>query len=216
MRPARGRRRRRSRSAPRSSQTSSTRPAATKDDATRAPPSTSSRVMPFSDSACSTAARSSPGGGVVVAGTRITCAPAAPSFMAAGASDRFDVITHSGVSRAECTSLLVPGMRKRAVQHHPHRRARLHARQPAGQHGIVRQHRADPDQDGVALRAQQMHPRLRRFARDRDRLVAGGARSCRRRDRQFEDHMRTLVADAAEMPGVIARGFRSRRARYRP
>ena len=56
--------------------------------------------------------RSSPGGGVVVVATRITCAPAAPSFMAAGASDRLDVITHSGVSRAECTSRLVPGMRK--------------------------------------------------------------------------------------------------------
>ena len=40
---------------------------------------------------------------------------------------------------------------------------------------IVRQHRADADQDGVALRAQQMHPRLRGLARDRDRLAAGGA-----------------------------------------
>ena len=38
---------------------------------------------------------------LVVVGTRITCAPAAPSFIAAGASGRFDVITHSGVSRAE-------------------------------------------------------------------------------------------------------------------
>src|SRR5205085_7081985 len=45
-------------SGPRSIQNSSTRPAATKDDATRAPPSTSSLVMPFSASAWSTANRS--------------------------------------------------------------------------------------------------------------------------------------------------------------
>ena len=88
-------------SGPRSSQTSSTRSADTKDDATRAPPSTMSRVMPFSASARTTAVRSSPGGGAEAVATRITCAPAAPSFMAAGASERFDVITHSGVSRAE-------------------------------------------------------------------------------------------------------------------
>ena len=97
--------------------------------------------------------------------TRITCAPAAPSFMAAGASDRLEVITHSGVSRAECTSRLVPEMRSATIQHHPHRRARFHAGQTAGQQRIVRPHGADPDQDGVALRAQQMHPRPRGFAR---------------------------------------------------
>ena len=62
MRPARECHRSRRLSGPRSSQTSSTRPAATKDDATRAPPSTISRVMPLSDSARSTAGRSSPGG----------------------------------------------------------------------------------------------------------------------------------------------------------
>src|SRR5258705_342953 len=44
-------------SAPRSSQASSTKPAATKDDATRAPPSTSSLVMPLSESARSTPPR---------------------------------------------------------------------------------------------------------------------------------------------------------------
>src|SRR5450756_583541 len=96
---------------PRSSQTSSTRLAATKDDATRAPPSTRSLVMPFSASAPSTAGRSSPGG-VVALATRITCAPAAPSFIAAGASDTFEVITHNGVSRAECTSRLVHSARE--------------------------------------------------------------------------------------------------------
>ena len=97
-------------SGPRSSQISSTRPAATKDDATREPPSTISLVMPLSDSARSTAGKSSPGG-LAVAATRITCAPAAPSFMAAGASAKSEVITHSGVWRADWTSLLVPGMR---------------------------------------------------------------------------------------------------------
>ena len=33
-------------------------------------------------------------------------------LIAAGASERSDVITHSGVSRAECTRRLVPGIRK--------------------------------------------------------------------------------------------------------
>ena len=167
--------------------------------------------MPLSDSARSTAGRSSPGG-VAVAATRITCAPAAPSFMAAGASAKSEVITQSGVWRADWTSLLVPGMRKRAIQHHPHRRARLHARQAAGQQRIVRQHGADADQDGVALRAQQMHPRPRGLARDRDRLVAGGADLVVGGDRELEDHMRALVADAAEMPGVIVGGFRGAQA----
>ena len=117
--------------------------------------------MPFSASACSTAGRSSP------RRRRRRRRRGSPARRPRRASSRrapptgLEVITHSGVSRAECTSRLVPGMRKRPVQHHPHRRARFHARQPAGQQRIVRQHRADPDQDGVALRAQQMHPRLR-------------------------------------------------------
>ena len=62
--------------------------------------------------------------------------------------------------------------------------------------------------DGVALRAQQMHPRPRRLARDRDRLAAGSADLVVGGDRELEDHVRTLVADAAEMPGMVARGFR--------
>ncbi len=66
-----------------------------------------------------------------------------------------------------------------------------------------------PDQDGVALRPQQMHPRFCSLTRYRHRLAAG------RRDlvvggyRELEDDMRTLVANAPEMPGMIARGFRS-------
>jgi len=74
--------------------------------------------------------------------------------------------------------------------------------------GSVRQHGADPDQDRVALRAQQCTRVSRGFARDRDRLVAGGGRSCRRRDREFSDHVRAPVADAAKMAGMVARGFR--------
>ncbi len=185
--------------------------AATKDDATRAPPSTISRVMPFSDSACSTAGRSSPGG-CAVAATRITCAPAAPSFHGRG---RFgEVRSHDPERRLArgMDQLAGAGQPQRAIQHHPHRRARFHPRQAAGQHRIIRQHGADADQDGVALRAQQMHARLRRLARDRDRLVAGGADLVVGGDGEFQDHMRALVADAAEMPGVIARGFRGTQA----
>src|SRR6202042_3832907 len=89
-------------------QNSSTNPAATKEDATRAPPSTRSRVMPRSDRACSTAARSNPVG---VDAMRMTCAPAAPSIAAAGASAKFEVTIQSGVLRAEWTRRLLPGIR---------------------------------------------------------------------------------------------------------
>ena len=163
--------------------------------------------MPFSDNACSTAGRSSPGG-VAVAATRITCAPAAPSFIAAGASDRSDVITQSGVSRAECTRRLVPGIRKlRSSTIRTGERASMPGRRQVSD-GIVREHGADPDQDGVALRAKQMHARLGGLARDRDRLVAGGADLVVGGDGELEDDMRALVANATEMPGMIVRGFR--------
>src|SRR6202011_3324612 len=142
-------------SGPRSSQTSSTRPAATKDDATRAPPSTSSRVMPFSASACSTANKSNPGGGVVVVATRITCAPAAPSFIAAGASDRLDCLPPRGGFPPRYHQGGGTGQPQRAVQHHPYRRLLRHAGQAACQQRIIRQHGADADHNGVALRAQQ-------------------------------------------------------------
>ncbi len=62
------------------------------------------------------------------------------------------------------------------------------------------------------LRAQQMHARPHRLAGDRDRLVARRADLVVGGDRQLQDHMRALVADAAEMPGVIARGFRGAQA----
>ncbi len=104
------------------------------------------------------------------------------------------------------------GQPQRAIQHHPHRRPRFHPRQAAGQNRIIRQHGADADQDGVALRAQQMHARLRRLARDRDRLVAGGADLVVGGDGELQDHMGALVADAAEMPGVIVGGFRGAQA----
>jgi hypothetical protein len=53
-----------------------------------------------------------------------------------------------------------------------------------------------------------MHACLRRLARDRDRLVAGGGNLVVGGYRELEDDVRALVADAMEMPCVIARGFR--------
>ena len=99
------------------------------------------------------------------------------------------------------------GNAQAAIQHHAHRRAGRHARQAAGQKRIVRPHGADPDQDGVALRAQQMYPRLCGFARYRDRLVAGRADLVVGRHRQFQDYVGTPVSDAPEVSGMIARGF---------
>ena len=57
-----------------------------------------------------------------------------------------------------------------------------------------------------------MHARLRRLARDRDRLVAGGADLVVGGDGELQDHVGALVADAAEMPGVIVGGFRGAEA----
>ena len=73
--------------------------------------------------------------------------------------------------------------------------------------GSSAQHGADADQDGVALRAEQMHARPRRLARDRNGLVAGGRDLVVGGHRELQDHMRALVADAAEMPGMVVRGL---------
>ena len=72
---------------------------------------------------------------------------------------------------------------------------------------IVREDRADPDQDGVALRAEQVHPGSGGFAGNRHRLAAGGADPIVAGYRELEDQMRTLFADAPEMTGVIVRGL---------
>ena len=53
-----------------------------------------------------------------------------------------------------------------------------------------------------------MHLGPRRLARDRDRLASGGADLLVGGDGKFQDHTGALVADAAEMPGVIVGGFR--------
>ena len=71
--------------------------------------------MPFSERARSTSRRSRPGVRSA-AGTRITCAPAAPSFVAAAASASSDVTSHNGVSRAECTRRLLPGSRSGEIR----------------------------------------------------------------------------------------------------
>src|SRR3954451_4464657 len=97
------------------------------------------------------------------------------------------------------------GYAQASVQHHPHRRTAFHTGQAAIQQRIVRPHGADPDQDGVALRAQQMDPRLGGFARYRYRFVAGTGDLVVLRYRKFQDHMWPLVANAPEVPGVIAR-----------
>ncbi|MDB5574471.1 MAG: hypothetical protein JWR79_1628 [Tardiphaga sp.] len=92
------------------------------------------------------------------------------------------------------------------IQHHAHRRLRGHAGETAGQIRIVRDHRADADENGIALRAQQMHARACFFAGDRHRL-AGETDLVVARHRQFQDHMRSLVDDAADVAGMIAGGL---------
>ena len=62
------------------------------------------------------------------------------------------------------------------------------------------------------MRPQQMHPRLRDIAGDGERLVARGADLFVGGHRELQDHMRALVADAAEMPGMVVRGFAGAKA----
>src|SRR5258705_1378479 len=52
-----------------------------------------------------------------------------------------------------------------------------------------------------------MHAVFRGLAGDRNRLVAGGADLVIGGDRQLQDPMRALVADAAKVSGMVARGL---------
>src|SRR5579872_7129412 len=52
-----------------------------------------------------------------------------------------------------------------------------------------------------------MRARLRHFSRDRNRPMAGASNLVVARDREFQDDMRTVVADAPEVPRVIERGL---------
>ena len=118
-----------------------------------------------------------------------------------------DAITHSGVSRAERTSRLVPGMRRlRSSTTRTGERASMPGR---------RQSAADRPPAPCRCR-----PGWRRFARARDapapraaspviatRLATGSADLAVGRDRELQDHMRAVIPDAAEMPGVVEGGF---------
>ena len=99
---------------------------------------------------------------------------------------------------------LATGSFSPAVEHHAHRRALLQARQPDGQHRIVRQNCADADQDGVVHRAHQMHALARDLAGDLERPAAGKPGLAVGGDRELERDMRAAIADAADMPGMGA------------
>ena len=183
--------------------------------ATRAPPSTISLVMPFSASACSTAEQIQP--------WRRSCGRDAHHLR----TGRTELHRGRRVGKIRChhpqrrlarrmnQAAELPGMRNaRSSTTRTGERASMPGSRQVEQR-IVRQHGADPDQDGVALRAQQMHPPPRGLSRDRDRFAAGGADLVVGRYRELQDHMRALVSDAAKMPGMIARRFVQRTGRYR-
>ena len=142
-----------------------------------------------------------------VVATRITCAPAAPSFMAAAASDRLGCHHPQRRLARGMNQPAGAGYPQAPVQHHPHRRTRFHARQPAGQKRIVRQHGADPDQDGVALRAQQMHARLGGFARIATGLRPAAPILSSLDTASLRITCGTLVADPPEVSGMVARSL---------
>ena len=89
------------------------------------------------------------------------------------------------------------------VQHHAHRRARFHAGQAAGRERIVRQHGADADQDGVTLRAQQMHPRPAASPVMATGSSPAAAIFSSAGCRELEDHMWAFVPDAPEMSSMV-------------
>ncbi len=95
---------------------------------------------------------------------------------------------------------------KPGVENDPHRRAREHARQPAGQVRVVGEHRADADQNGVSLRAHLVHPLPRRLPGDADRLAAGEARLAVGGDGKLQQHLRPGLAHPPRMAGVVAHG----------
>ena len=121
----------------------------------------------------------------------------------------------TGISRAVAARRELDRKAKVTVEHHTDRRSLLHARQAAGQQRIVRQSRADADQDRIMHRAHQMHMRIRRLARDRDRLAPGEPDFAVGRNRKLERDMRTMIANAADMPVMVVRALPSPSARYR-
>ncbi len=91
---------------------------------------------------------------------------------------------------------------KFGVEDDAHRRALQHAGQPAGQVRIVGQHRADADQDGVALRAHLVDTGARRFAGDAGGLAPGKTGLAVGGHRKLEQHLRAALAHPAEVAGV--------------
>ena len=182
---------------------------ATNDAATRLPPSTISRVMPFSASACSTAGRSSPDapfGGMRDAlahrprrgGLRLPLRRAS------------EAITQSGVSRAVRTSWLAAGMRRLwSSTTRTGERASMPGRRQLSC-GSSASTVPMPTRMASLERAQQMHAIAHGLARDRERLATGSADLAVGRDRELQDHVRALVPDAAEMTGMVERGLRRR------
>ena len=147
--------------------------------------------------------------------TRITCAPAAPKRAAAAASDVSDVITHSGVWRAECTSRLPAGSRSaRSSTTRTGDRASM-----PGSRQVKSGSSASTVPIPTRIASLCARSRCTRVARhltgDGNRLAASASDLVVRGDRELEDHMRTLVADAPDVTGVIARGLGRAQTRCR-
>ena len=89
------------------------------------------------------------------------------------------------------------------IKDHPHRRARLHARQAAIQLRIVGERRADTDQDGVALRAEHVHANAHLVTGDLERPAPGGTDLLVGGQCKLERDMRSAFGDASNVAGVI-------------
>src|SRR5580704_14699394 len=101
----------------------------------------------------------------------------------------------------------VNGQPQHAVGHDAYRRILGHAGQAARQHRIVRQHGADADHDGIAVRAEKMNALAYRLTRDRYRLSPRRAGFAVGGDRQLEHDVGPAVAHAPDMAGMVAPGF---------
>ena len=168
----------------RNSAASSTRSARTKAAARIGPASTMSRVMPRPARQLQHRRKIEP-----AVRRRPRAAPPTPCACSACSRSRgaaSPVTTQSGVCARARHQLARERQPQLAIEHHAHRRAVAHARQPAGQQRVVGQHGADAGEHRIARRAHEMHPRARRLAGDRRRPAAGEAGLAVGRDRELE------------------------------
>src|SRR3974390_1002527 len=97
--------------------------------------------------------------------------------------------------------------REPRIEYHTDGRALLHPGQTGRELRVVGEHCADPDQDGVVLRAQLKYALTCALAGDRGGLASGKARFAVGRYGELEQHMRTRSRHARDVARMRAPRF---------